>query len=298
MNHLKIYELIIQKAKSENRVILKKKDDNFVYYDNHHIIPACLNGSDDQFNRQLLTDKEHYVCHKLLTYIYPGNRKLGCAFHFMTFGKNNKNGSHIKSARDYAYARELMRLIPMSEETRQKFKNRKHSEETKKKISKGNKGKNLSENTREKIRQTRKNKGCSKREKNPMFRKGYLISGEKNGMYHRNHTEDAKEKMQIKANSRDNSAYRTKEFRDRQSENTSGKNNGMFKRCSYDIWVEKYGKEEANKRNKIKSEKLSKIGKGKPKSEQTKQNMRHPHKIKSVDSYFAVETFREKTGLS
>ena len=176
MNHQKVYESIIYKAKSENRIKLRKNQESYVYYDNHHIIPACLNGSDKQFNRQLLTDKEHYVCHKLLTYIYKGNRKLACAFHRMTFGKN---GKHNKSARDYAYAKELMRTIPISKETKEKLskvskgkpskkrgipisteqkkklsiagKNRKHSIETRKKMSVSQFGKKLSKEHKEKI---------------------------------------------------------------------------------------------------------------------------------------------------
>ena len=43
----------------------------------------------------------------------------------------------------------------------------------------------------------------------------------------------------------------TEETRKRMSENhadVSGKNNVMFGRCAYDVWVEKYGKEEADKK--------------------------------------------------
>jgi hypothetical protein len=120
MNHQKIYDAIIEKARNENRKkIRNKKKTEYVYYNNHHIFPKCMNGSDEQYNRQLLTDKEHYVCHKLLTYIYPRNRKIACAFCLMTFSK--KNNRIIKSARDYAYARELLRITPVSEETREKI---------------------------------------------------------------------------------------------------------------------------------------------------------------------------------
>jgi hypothetical protein len=146
MNHQKIYDALIQKAKSENRIKLRKNQVGYVYYDNHHIIPVCLNGSDEPYNRQLLTDKEHYFCHKLLTYIYKGNRKLACAFHKMTYGNI---GNHIKSARDYAYAKELMRTVPISEETKKKIgKSHEgfiHSEESKQKMSKSKKGKKKSD---------------------------------------------------------------------------------------------------------------------------------------------------------
>jgi len=119
MNHQKNYESIIQKAKSENRKkIRNKKDNNYVYYENHHIIPKCLKGSNEKENKVLLTTKEHYVCHKLLTYIYKGNRKIAYSFHRMTY---SKNGKYIKSSRDYALAIELIKTTSVSKETREKM---------------------------------------------------------------------------------------------------------------------------------------------------------------------------------
>jgi Straboviridae homing endonuclease len=99
MNHLKYYEFIIKQAKSVNR-----KKSQGIYYENHHIIPRCLGGLDVKENLVLLTAKEHFVCHKLLTYIYPKNRKIALAYHRMAFSKK----CYEASARDYAYARELL----------------------------------------------------------------------------------------------------------------------------------------------------------------------------------------------
>ena len=104
MNHKKVYESIIFRAKSKNRVKLKKSNPAYIYYENHHIIPSCLNGSNEKENKVLLTAKEHYLCHKLLTYIHKGNIKIGCAFYRMTFDKKSK---HKISSRDYAYAKEV-----------------------------------------------------------------------------------------------------------------------------------------------------------------------------------------------
>ena len=114
MNYQKIYYDIIEKAKLETR-----RKGKGIYYESHHILPKCLNGSDDKENLVLLTAREHYVSHKLLTYIYKGNRKIVNAFHRMTF---DKKGKHNISARDYAYAKELKANTPISEETKQKMK--------------------------------------------------------------------------------------------------------------------------------------------------------------------------------
>jgi len=135
MNHQKIYDLIIGNSILKNRVKLKKNDKNYIYYEEHHILPRCLGGDDNYSNLVLLTAKEHFICHKLLTYIYKGNREIACAFHRMVFGNSNKCN---KSSRDYAYARELAHTLI--------------SEKTKQKIGKSRKGKKLSIETREKIR--------------------------------------------------------------------------------------------------------------------------------------------------
>ena len=122
MNYQKVYEAIIIKAKSENRQKLKKTDINYVYYENHHILPRCLNGKNIKENLVLLTAREHFICHKLLTYIFLHNRKIALAFHKMCY--SNHNDVYNVSSKDYAYARELISSIPISEETRKKFNNR------------------------------------------------------------------------------------------------------------------------------------------------------------------------------
>lgn len=41
------------------------------YYENHHIIPRSLNGSNSSENLVLLTAREHFICHWLLVKIFP-----------------------------------------------------------------------------------------------------------------------------------------------------------------------------------------------------------------------------------
>ena len=159
MNHQKIYNTIINKAKQENRI--KQKG---IYYEKHHIIPKCLEGNNEDENLVLLTAKEHFIAHKLLTYIYKGNRKIACAFYRMVY---SNRGNYNKSSRNYSYARELISLTPMSDETKQKIslglKGKKHkeiSEEGRKNMS--NAAKNKPPDTKE----TRFRKGISRRGKN------------------------------------------------------------------------------------------------------------------------------------
>ena len=142
MNHQKVYNDIIENAKSKKRIKVRKNQEAYIYYENHHIIPRCLNGNDKNQNKVLLTPKEHFVCHKLLTYIYPNNYKIISAFHYMSF---NKRYGNIVSAKDYAYARKLYISL-------------------------------------------RVENGIAKGKNNGMYKKGYLISGEKNGMHNKKHS--------------------------------------------------------------------------------------------------------------
>jgi len=113
MNHQKIYENIIEKAKSENRIRNAE-----IYYENHHILPKCLGGNGGKDNLVFLTLREHFICHKLLTYIYPGNRKIACAYHRMAVSKRLGN---LVSSRDYEYAKKLCKNIPIDEDTKKKI---------------------------------------------------------------------------------------------------------------------------------------------------------------------------------
>jgi|AntAceMinimDraft_18_1070375.scaffolds.fasta_scaffold08245_2 hypothetical protein len=144
MNYQRIYDEIINNAICENRV-----KHNGIYYENHHILPKCLSGTNDDYNLVLLTGREHFVCHKLLTKLYPDNRKIALAFHKMSFSK--KEGYKI-SSRDFERARELISEIPVSEETKNKIRGRKHTKEEREKISKALIGKKKSEKHKEAIK--------------------------------------------------------------------------------------------------------------------------------------------------
>ena len=58
---------IITNAKSQNR----KRGEH--YYESHHILPKSLYPlwSNNKHNLVLLTAREHFVCHLLLTKIFP-----------------------------------------------------------------------------------------------------------------------------------------------------------------------------------------------------------------------------------
>ena len=66
MNYEKIYNQIIERAKSRNL-------DG--YSEKHHIIPKCMGGGNNKGNLVNLTAKEHFICHLLLTKMLTGKDK-------------------------------------------------------------------------------------------------------------------------------------------------------------------------------------------------------------------------------
>lgn len=103
MEYEKLYEKIIAKAKSENR----KKGEG-IYYEEHHIKPRSIFPEliNDPDNKVLLTAREHYFCHQLLTKIYAegeAHKKMISALWFLTHDKQNKTKI---SSREYERLRE------------------------------------------------------------------------------------------------------------------------------------------------------------------------------------------------
>jgi hypothetical protein len=112
MNYKKIYNSICDSAKKQNRRKLKIKDDSYVYYEAHHILPVCLGGEGKKHqlnhpNIVLLTAREHYLCHKLLCEIYKGHKDIIYSFWAMNNQNSKKQFRYKPSARNYEYARKL-----------------------------------------------------------------------------------------------------------------------------------------------------------------------------------------------
>jgi hypothetical protein len=88
MNYKRIYDNLIERAK--NRIT-----NGQTYYERHHIIPKCMNGTDDEDNLVDLLPEEHYISHLLLVKIYPDESKLIYAANMMA-NRNNKSYGWVK----------------------------------------------------------------------------------------------------------------------------------------------------------------------------------------------------------
>jgi hypothetical protein len=208
MNYRIIHDNIIHRAKSENRIKLRKDDKFYVYYERHHIFPKSMGGTDNDENLVLLTSREHYIIHKILIKLYPNNIQLVRAFHMMTSVKRFKT---IASNRDFEYARKLLGETPTSIESRKKmsdsaknrsytedglnrlkesYVNRIYSDETRKKMSESGKKRTHSDITKEKIRLSHIGKITSEETKKKISDK---MKGKITWMKGKHHTEESKE---------------------------------------------------------------------------------------------------------
>lgn len=89
MDYDKLYNNLIITAK--NRPL------DSGYYEEHHIIPKCMGGSNDTDNLVLLSAREHFIAHQILIKIYPGNQSLIKAANMMCcFSTSQVNRSYNK----------------------------------------------------------------------------------------------------------------------------------------------------------------------------------------------------------
>jgi hypothetical protein len=139
----KWYYKIINNAKSLNR------SKGAEYFENHHILPKCMGGSNHHSNLVLLTPREHFICHLLLTKFVNENYKYKMAISVNIMIHDNFNPSRKFTSREYNYARKYIiesLKLPKSKESiikgieTRKRNNKKVSIETKKKMSEKRKG--------------------------------------------------------------------------------------------------------------------------------------------------------------
>lgn len=82
MNHRKVYESIIARAKDRAELIEE--------YDVHHIFPKALGGSNKKENLVKLYLREHFICHLLLAKIYGGKMFKAAFMMSANFRYNSK----------------------------------------------------------------------------------------------------------------------------------------------------------------------------------------------------------------
>jgi hypothetical protein len=122
MDYIKHYNLLINKA--SDRLYNG-------YTETHHILPRCLGGSNLKKNLVKLTPEEHFVAHQLLVKIYPTSSGLLYALARLSGGKTK-----VRSNKIYGW---IKRRLSIERSNAMKghtiWVGKRHSEESKKKIS-------------------------------------------------------------------------------------------------------------------------------------------------------------------
>lgn len=96
--YTKIYYQIIDRAKLEVR---SKKD---CYFENHHIIPRCMDGKETV----LLTAREHFLCHWLLCKMVEGEKKYKIFHAFSSMSLNSRKLKRKYTSRQYEIMRKYL----------------------------------------------------------------------------------------------------------------------------------------------------------------------------------------------
>ena len=100
------------------------------YHEQHHILPKCLGGTDDENNLIDLFAREHFIAHKLLAEENPDNNHLVYAWACMAFLKGGYTSRVELTPEEYEEAR-----IALGKVVSQSNSNRNWSKESKNKLS-------------------------------------------------------------------------------------------------------------------------------------------------------------------
>lgn len=167
------------------------------YCETHHIIPKSLGGSNLKENLVNLTAREHFVCHLLLTKMYEGDAKkkmIHAAWAMATLENDNQQRYKITSKIYESLRIKYAKLI--SNRLTGKI-GRKHSEETKIKLSlahTGKKRKPMSEESKRKLSESMKGKNLGKKRTEEQRQQQSLRQIGREG---KSHSEETKRKLSL-----------------------------------------------------------------------------------------------------
>jgi hypothetical protein len=186
MNWQRIYDNIIKKAQD-------REIDPELSYERHHIVPRSLGGSDEVDNLVALTPREHFLCHALLVKLTEGHDRHKMLYALNAMRMSNRYQNRItsrmydlfKTALYEVYSQKMLDENPMHNPTHRAthadamktrkmvgMTGRKHSEETRRKMSEAQLGQGLSDEAKRKLSTYMKKKTSSDDYVNPMHRPG------------------------------------------------------------------------------------------------------------------------------
>jgi hypothetical protein len=186
------YNQIIEQAK----VRILSRD---VYTEKHHVIPQSLGGNNRIDNLVVLTAREHFICHWLLTKMVTGvaQKKMAYACKRMMHSKNSSQPRYQITSRIYENLKIQLNVM---------LKNRQFSESWKEKLKQAarkradNESIDAKEIRRKTMISANKSRKGEKRlattgDKNHMF--GIRLTGESNHFFGKKHTEETLAKLKV-----------------------------------------------------------------------------------------------------
>ena len=157
------------------------------YKEEHHIVPVCMNGDNSKENLVKLTAKEHFICHLLLTKVYPNDNKLKYALwcmmtltnkHLLRYKITSQTFEKLRIECAKAISTHLMgHEVSENQKEKQRlkmtgrvsgFKDKHHSQENKEKARVLSTGRNHTEEWKQKESERKQ------KEKNPFYNKTTL----------------------------------------------------------------------------------------------------------------------------
>ena len=146
MDYRRVYMNLILSRQLMGRKKRKNTHSDYIYYENHHILPQCFGGTNDPENLVLLTAKEHFISHLLLIKCYEDSEMKSSMQRAITMMcLNGDCTKRILSASQYALARKMSNGLKFTEKHRQNLsaatKGVPKSEKHKEALSKAHKGK-------------------------------------------------------------------------------------------------------------------------------------------------------------
>lgn len=166
MNYQKIYNALVSNKSDRSK-------SNGIY-ESHHIKPRSLGGSNSKTNLVLLTPREHFIAHLLLSKIYGG--KMSYALYIMSSKKKYTNRIYGELRDHFAESISL-------------------NKERGAKISKALTGKKRTTSHNENWKNSRQNGAGWVNSEQQKLKISSKMSGDKNPMFGSTHTSDARQKI-------------------------------------------------------------------------------------------------------
>ena len=258
MNYKKNYEDYIRYVKTLDRKKEKRSrngiiNENYIYYERHHIEPTCLGGPDTEDNTVFLTAREHFLAHYLLTKVYPNNNKIIFAFMIFSMQKNPTHlGLRYMNSNLFSSIREQSKLA-LSETL--KSYNSNISIRKQKSIS-------MSGINNSMFGKTPWNKGIKRTEEERKKISDGVKTQYNNLSIDEKLVRNIRAQLKVKKYWEDH-LDELSEYRDKLSKANSGLKNPMAGKSIYSTWIENYGIEEADRKKLELSKKLSENNKRK-----------------------------------